>query len=129
MIARLLRMAPSLEILKIPIPPPPKPRQYYPNREPYVVLECGCVTTMWLHIHDMTTGKDYQSCDNHPESESEHGQRILRRATVAEQFQFFELGKPVPKRRNGKTPDWVRIMSEHARPEAGRARPEIGTLF
>lgn len=102
-----------------------------PNAEKDVVLECGCVRSVWGAVRVLGSGgKWYQDCPEHEDGKGKWGmQRILREASVYERAGFHFRGLPAPKRRSTKAPEWVRTMPGNSPAKARRNGPTDSTLF
>lgn len=89
-----------------------------PNQEPEVVLKCGCITGNEFAFKHIGQSGEYQICPNGHEGDGRYGTvKILRVASVYERIQWRESGKPAPKRKARKTPDWLSAMPGKPRAE------------
>lgn len=98
-----------------------------PNREPYVVLECGCVRGAEFCIK-LIGGPSYQTCEVH-ENDGKYGQRILREASISEILRFYYGGKAAPKRRAKRAPIDLSDLPGGYDEAPQRTRTDQPTLF
>jgi hypothetical protein len=106
-------------------------RYYAPNTESDVVLACGCITSNWGALQVLGMAGEFQLCITHPNGDGRWGfQKILRKASLIEIYEWERYGKAAPKRRSTRAPNWMRAMSGESDKKAStKSRGESKGLF